>query len=209
MENKVIANFFSDDELRQISEVIQHELATREHVDHFDLYEGMILDKDLVYIKRDLCRLDITNLKMPPNIIQKVTETAKKYYALEKSYVGDITNITYSEYSLKYAPENEIPNLFPHLDYGNSGLILDYQFKSNTNWAIAIEDKEYILNDNEVLFLYPLDQYHWRPKKNWLDNEYVGIIFFDFMTPGLERVPDIEKEKRLRDMMYNVYKENS
>ena len=199
LKNNITKNVFSEEEIQQIKSCIDNELKTREHINHEDLYEGMVLENDKVFIKKNLGRLDIPNLFLPESILLKMFDFATKNNLLDKSYINEISDIRYCRYSGKYGN----PKLEPHLDYGESGLILDYQLESNTSWPITIESVDYILEDNDLIILYPLNQYHWRPNKSWSNDEFLDVIFFDFHTPGLTRNPNHEKEKELRGMVYN------
>jgi hypothetical protein len=70
------------------------------------------------------------------------------------------------------------PLLFPHVDgFDEKRFTFDLQLRSNTDWSIFVEGKEFILKDNEALTFYGTLQEHWRPEKDFQDGEYIDMLF--------------------------------
>ena len=80
-----------------------------------------------------------------------------------------------------YKKEYGEPWLDPHIDFNETNYILDYQFDSNIEWPIIVEGESFILKNNEAVLFSGKDQIHWRPKRKFLDHEYVSMIFFHFI----------------------------
>ena len=196
LDNGHFKNFFSNEEMSEIQKIIDEQFLTRKVVDYYrDTDEGHIYyDENHIVIKRTMGRLDIPLLSLPENILKKVQDFVNENHKLERSEPFCISAVMYAEYNLKYG----VPDLVPHMDYGNCGIKLDYHIDSNIKWPVIIENREYHLDKNDMLFLYPLDQYHWRPKREWSEGEYTKVIFFEFLTPDIERLADLEKEMGLR-----------
>jgi hypothetical protein len=203
MKNIVSSDFFSQEEVSEIKACIQEQLETREHVLWEKEIDKSTYKNDIVKIDSEqLGRLTINGLNFPEHILKKVTK-----YVLENNELSDKAElvsggVTYGEYSSQYGS----PKLQPHLDNGSCGIILDYQLESNTSWPIGVEYDCIKLEDNSAMILYPLTQYHWRPVKNFTDNEYVKMIFFEFHTEGVTRKRSKEKEIALHEFSNNFYK---
>jgi hypothetical protein len=190
IQNNYKENIFTKEEIEHIEKTISDELKNRKHVEWSDSLMGNTHTENLVRIKRDfLGRIEINNLPVSSLIKNKVFQLAKDMYQLKESYPENISGITYVEYNPKYGN----PSLNVHKDNGSCGLILDYQLESNTSWPFGVEESTYNLKNNSMLAMYPLEHYHWRPEINWKDGDFVRLIFFEFFTPGLVKVDDLEK----------------
>ena len=101
-----------------------------------------------------------------------------------KDYVSSYKNEIdwYSFLFVRYSNEFGMPLLSPHCDDHDTNFTIDYQLDSNTNWAITIEDKDYMLVNNSAAIFSPSEQVHWRNHKKFLDGEYVDMLLFYFTT---------------------------
>lgn len=200
MINNKLKDVFTKNERAEIYSSINKELSSRETVEWDDASMGGTHKENLIRIKRKgLGRLEINNLPLPNTIIQKIFRISQQIYQLDVSYPKNISGITYVEYNPKYGE----PVLNVHKDNGTCGLILDYQLESNTSWEFGVEKTLYTLEDNELIAMYPITHYHWRPKKVWNEGEYIKLIFFEFFTPKLEKVED----ENLKNEIINFSKE--
>ena len=197
-KNNYRTNAFTQEEIKQIRDSINNELNTRETVEWDDSTMGGTHDTDLIRIKRNnLGRLEINNLPLPFELRTKIWRIAQEMYQLESSYPKNVSGITYVEYNPKYGT----PVLKIHKDNGSCGLILDYQLESNINWPFGIEEYTYELEDNSLLAMYPITHYHWRPDIEWKDGDFVKLLFFEFFTPGLEKVEDPIKKEEIKNFI--------
>lgn len=191
MINNKEVDVFNEEELEEIRSSINTELSKRETIEWDDSTMGKTHEENFIRIKRNhLGRLEINNLPLSATLREKVWWLAQNMYQLEGSYAKNISGITYVEYNPIYGT----PELNVHKDSGTCGLILDYQLESNTSWDFGVNESLYELKDNEILAMYPLTDYHWRPKKNWNNGEFVKLIFFEFLTPGVQKIEDEEKK---------------
>ena len=93
------------------------------------------------------------------------------------------------------------PMLNPHFDVSDvSTVFLDYQLDSNTMWPIAVEQDVFELENNSALLFESVGNIHYRPIKNFLDKEFVKMLFFRFSTS--KNLPEKTKEdyKRLYEI---------
>ena len=202
--NNYKENVFTAEEIQSLEDSISNELKNRKHVEWSDSLMGNTHTEDLVRIKRDfLGRIEINNLPVSDLIKEKVFQLAKDMYQLDQSFPENISGITYVEYNPKYGK----PSLNVHKDNGSCGLILDYQLDSNTSWPFGVEESTYNLKNNSILAMYPLEHYHWRPDIEWKDEDFVRLIFFEFFTPGLTRLEDLEKYNAVCNFANNFSKE--
>lgn len=106
------------------------------------------------------------------DLTNKVTDIANNVSGNELL----LSSITYVEYNNKYGT----PNLPPHFDGDTNDLIFNFQLESNTSWNLGLDLEVYELEDNSALLFNPNELIHWRPIKEFQDNEYVKMIFFRF-----------------------------
>jgi len=115
---------------------------------------------------------------VPEEIKEKLLNTAKQF-------VDDpdleLTHYQYLDYFGKYG-EGASPNLPPHLDVENyyTKVSIDYQMSSNIDWAIVVEDNNFILNNNDVLVFEAAERIHWREPVLLKENDRCEVIVFHF-----------------------------
>ena len=100
-------------------------------------------------------------------------------------------------YSNKYGYKAK---LFPHYDTRPDEMfVFDLQLKTNEDWGIIVEGKQFNLNDNEALIFSGTQQMHWREKKDLPDSAEINMIFFWFshknVRPTTQAHHDIMKER--------------
>lgn len=156
MINKIVDNFFSDEEINRIKDIIANNIDK--------------LREDDPGLGRD--RLDLGKELLGQSIINKLNNYAQSF---KKSY--SFNGCYYAEYNLKYGN----PELPMHTDQTRSVFTLDYQLDANITWPICVEGKSFILKNNQALSLNVVEQLHWRPKQIFNQGEYVRMIFFHFL----------------------------
>ena len=109
----------------------------------------------------------------------------EKLITLAKQFIDDpdleLTHYQYLDYFGKYG-EGASPNLPPHLDVENyyTKVSIDYQMSSNIDWAIVVEDNNFILNNNDVLVFEAAERIHWREPVLLKENDRCEVIVFHF-----------------------------
>lgn len=193
MHAKVIKNILSDDDINRLTDAINHELKTRPIVDQGTLLHGHDRE-DTVTRVLDFGRIDIKYPKIPQDIIDKVLLIVKEN--VDESYTDLAFDfVIYADYS-KASGGN--PRLRPHFDSAEStGVILDYQLKSNVSWEIKVESDLFDLEDNSGLLFNPLDNIHYRPVKVFSDDDFVRMLFFRFVSSKSFSPITPENQKRL------------
>lgn len=81
----------------------------------------------------------------------------------------------------RYSKEFGIPKLGPHIDEVPSQFTLDYQLDGNIEWPLNIEGEEYLLKNNNALIFEGESVLHWRPKRNFVDGEFLDLMWFQFI----------------------------
>lgn len=123
---------------------------------------------------------------------------------INKIIIGYDTNLVFSSSSyVEYNNLYGIPELPPHFDGDDCDLLLNYQLSSNTVWGIGLNKEIYNLQDNEAVIFSPNEVIHWRPIKNFLNEEYVKMIFFRFQNL---KSPSDNFDKRY-SLDHPIYKE--
>jgi hypothetical protein len=151
-----------------------------------------VLIKDL-FSSEDLVELHrIINLKEHTLDEPDMGRTLHNLDSLQKSYLGkkvikmvsDIVGknlkMTSEGYAV-YKKELGIPSLSPHVDGSFTEYILDYQVDSNIEWPIIVEEEPVFLKDNEAVLFSSKYDFHWRPKKEFNDKDFISMIFFHFV----------------------------
>jgi hypothetical protein len=85
----------------------------------------------------------------------------------------------YVEYNKKYG----FPNLPPHFDGDKNDLIINFQLSSNTSWDLGLNTNLYKIEDNSAIVFNGNTEIHWRPRKEFKNDEYVKMIFMRFFNP--------------------------
>jgi len=148
-----VENVLSEEEINYIEDIIES-------------------NSDLISLQPETGR-NFLQLDLPENIVDKITSIAREKTG--KNLLS--TGRAYSTYSNQYGE----PALHPHVDRNDTKFIFDYQLKSNTNWSIIVEDSEYNLEDNSGIVFEAKNLVHYRPRKKFLDGEYLSMIFFHFI----------------------------
>ena len=99
-----------------------------------------------------------------------------------------------------------MPKLFPHFDgFPEPRLTFDYQIGSNTSWPLVVEDREYVLKDNQALTFSGTHQIHWRVHKDFSETDYLDMIFFHLKQKNA--APNPEGHKDLMQQRKDKYSE--
>lgn len=171
-----IKNLFEPEEKAQIARLIEDEKAKRK-LFVWNEFAGekfpqeIIDDSDYMIQNISLGKI-MFNITIPESIKEKLVKTAK-YLGADVGYFC----ATYTEYSGKYGK----PVLTPHKDRQDFCLI-DYQLDANTSWPLYIDDQEYDLSNNDGLIFFPARSTHGRIEKDFTNDDYVKMIFFDMQV---------------------------
>lgn len=86
-------------------------------------------------------------------------------------------------YSLFSHYEGSEANLWKHVDDNACTYTLDLCVYQSEPWNLWVENKAYLLQENQALAYYGNDQLHWREEFPNKDSQYVAMIFFHFVEP--------------------------
>lgn len=112
----------------------------------------------------------------PDSLLHKVKTFAENFFKVKNLVIFDIVMVDYSN------RDNLVPRLPYHKDNGSiKKYTIDYQYNSNINWALGIDNQEFILNNNDIVTFLGSDQMHGRPDRIFKDGEFVENIFFQFI----------------------------
>lgn len=125
------------------------------------------------------------HIQLPQHIIDKFTKYAEGI-AGESLVLKEYNFSRYQKTVSNCGKYTFYPLLFPHTDevFNESRLTLDYQIGSNVSWGITVDNWEseatYTLKDNQLLSFSGSHQVHWRPKREFVDGEFLEAIFLHF-----------------------------
>lgn len=113
---------------------------------------------------------------MPDHIVNKIVEKAQS-----------TTDIPIVLRELSFARYETVKDgvevkLTPHRDetFREPRLTVDIQLRSNIDWPISVEGRDYQLKDNQALTFAGTHQVHWRPKIEFKDDNFLDMIFCHF-----------------------------
>lgn len=196
MKPKIINNILSDEEKSSILFAIQEELASRPIIKE-DRPTSTEHPNDAILYWKDFGRIDVRYPKISQDVIDKVFNIVKEN--ADPTFIDlAFQFIIYAEYSPKTGGN---PMLNPHFDVSDTTtILLDYQLESNTIWPINIENDSFKLNDNDGLMFESVNSIHYRPRKNFLENEFIKMLFFRFSSSKELIAKTQEDYKRLNEI---------
>ena len=168
--NQIFRNFYTPEERVRLEQYIESSVrGSHKYSIEYALgrYYGVIEDK----LKTDEA---IGNI--PKDILDKTKKFAQDHFGTKELVAFDIIII-------KYCNDNGfIPQLGMHLDGGAlTKYTIDYQYKSNIDWPVMVEENEFDLQDNDMVTFIGTKQKHGRKNREFADGEFVENIFFQFI----------------------------
>lgn len=125
------------------------------------------------------------HIQLPENIIEKLTRYAESVAGVPLK-LEEYNFSRYEKVTSSCGKYTFNPLLFPHTDeaFKSDRFTFDYQIRSNVSWAITVDNWEtetdYTLKDNQALTFSGTHQVHWRPKRDFVDGEFMELIFLHF-----------------------------
>ena len=155
MNNQVFSNIFDIDTINNLKQ-LKNSIDGR-------------IDKNKGRIIRPIPNISL----LPKEVVTILTNKASELYNKNlKLYAA-----AFGQYSKEFGD----PKLTPHIDEVPSQFTIDYQLDGNVDWSIVIEGNEYWLKNNSILTFEGENVLHWRPKKEFSDNEFLDLIWFQFI----------------------------
>jgi hypothetical protein len=164
LKNVIIENILTQEEINTILEIVSKTQSQNFH-------------NELAY--------NSWHIQLPESIINKFTEHAESIAGI-KLKLEEYNFSRYEKITSSCGKYIFNPLLFPHTDeaFMSDRFTLDYQVRSNVSWPITVDNWEteidYTLKDNEALTFSGTHQVHWRPKKDFIEGEFLELIFMHF-----------------------------
>jgi len=155
-KNIIIKDFFSESEIEDIYRHVSETPDDKKHLvdsfGHVAYFSGL-----------------------PDNVIKKIEQVAAQNYDKKIR----LEAVCYARYSLEHGIK---PKLFPHYDdtFEDPRLTVDIQLRASKPWAIVVEGRPYVLENNQALTFSGTHQIHWREKTVFESDDYVDMIFCHF-----------------------------
>lgn len=180
MENRIIYNVFTEDEIK-------------------DIESAASLKKDDTEIQTFLgrTRLDYSFNdidKLPKSLLNKANSLIKEFSDQDKR------NYSFRYFTLvEYNNEFGMPQLGPHKDTcAFTGTIL-CQLESNVSWDLYVDGVPYTLVHNSALLLNARDQDHWRMHKEFNEGDYLKMVFLHYLD-----LDDPEMNEATPDQLHEI-----
>ncbi len=154
-EPKIIKNVFNDEEYKKLRTYLYNKPKLKEDFD--PEFERYCFDDSLL------------------------NQYAEKLIPLARNTFNSETLL--SSYALFVHYEGKNPSLFAHKDDNACTYTIDMCVYQTEPWALIVDDKSYLLYENEALAYYGNDQMHGRDKFPNPNSQHVAMIFFHFVEP--------------------------
>ncbi len=198
MNKNIYKDVFTSDEILNIKDTLNF-IINRSSIIEFE--DQVIFDpkpnERYVYLNQG--RKDLFFIEFDKNINDKVTQIAHDYSGNKDL---SLVAIQYTEYvgNLKGNP-----SLGMHYDGGGCDFILDYQLNGNISWGLGVEEDVYTINSNELLVLHPASRIHYRPKKRFLEEDFLQMLFFKFFEKSEPNPVKVEIDSDRMNKIEYVY----
>jgi hypothetical protein len=152
---KIIKNVFNNEDFLKIQE---HLKSKTRNSQNFEPFFGRYICSDTV-----------------------IEEYLHKLVPIAKEIFDSKTLIP--SYALFAHYEGKNASLFSHVDDNACTYTLDMCLYQNDTWELYVNEKPYVLNENEALAYYGNDQIHRRDPIPNPESQHVAMVFFHFVEP--------------------------
>jgi hypothetical protein len=213
--NVIVENFFTDDQIKRLYDIVENTTYTtfqqylsyiswhiqlpQDIIDEVTKTAESIVGEGLVLSEYNFSRYQ--KIKMSEDILEKNLILAEYDVLKDQSIVSNDKKILFN------------PLLYPHIDEAFAGkrFTVDVQLKSNVSWDIVVDnwksEQLFNLKDNQALTFSGTHQVHWRPKKDFKDEEFLEALFLHFV-PKYDNFKSEEEKKEIlsrRDYKYDMW----
>jgi hypothetical protein len=160
------------------------------------IYSGIDLNEKKQTTTVDLYAQKVWFINLPEKIKDTVTKLARGIYQQNVN----LEEISFARYSKEYG---QFPNLTPHYDntFLEQRVTIDVQLRSNIDWPIVIQGREFTLKDNEALTFSGTHQVHWRKNQIFKDDDFIEMLFCHFSLEDKKIITIEDKIKIEKRMM--------
>ena len=197
----LIDNFFTEEHLNHITDFIDGQVNKNVN-NNKEMYSGFEKNEKLGCFTYTFKKDDITATR------EYVSEQIKKI--LNISARPNAIDLKYQRYTPKTG--NFSPELKPHVDRIDETHYLSFSLPINNKevWPIYLDIEKYVIKNNQALFFNVSNTIHWRPKKEFLENQHYDVLIFRFsdvdnkilIESGLL---DKLEEKRMKILYHSYY----
>ncbi len=95
----------------------------------------------------------------------------------------------------RYTKESgEIPSLMPHCDRSetHTGYMVTVELESTLDWDYYVEDEKFEMKKNQAIWFSGTHQAHWRPDKEFGDDDYYDILLFQTHSGNDQEALDMD-----------------
>jgi hypothetical protein len=180
IENKILDNILTQEQIDRIYKAV--EICPKEKIQNSNPWGQTVF-----YIKEFDSKFNGAE-----DIYNAIEDRVEKAYGKRIP----ITAIQFARYD---TTAHSMPNLDFHIDsvFTKPMLTFDIQIKSTIDWPIIVNEKEYILKDNQALTFSGTHQVHSRKKVEFKADDVCDMIFCHLEHIDMK---DISKEFRKKMM---------
>lgn len=126
----------------------------------------------------------VSNFDMPASALNKIIKHCEEISGTSGLILEAYQFSRYEKFSRDDGSVSN-PRLVAHYDgFPEPRFTFDYQIRSNTSWPLFVEEREFVLKDNQALTFSGTHQIHWRAKKDFVPGEFIDMIFCHLSLPG-------------------------
>ena len=177
MENKIIYNVFSKEEIQDIL------LANEKRDDTKEIQD---------FLGRTRLDYDRNSLDLLPESLTAKAEKLAKDFLNHDGKEFKFWYYSFVEYNNEYGE----PRLGPHKDQAPFTASLLCQIESNVNWDVYVEGIPYSLEDNSALTVNVRDQDHWRMETKFKEGQFLKMAFFHYINED-DKVLNVATKEQL------------
>jgi hypothetical protein len=176
---------FDYKDLPQYKELI----STQEYIPNSDfnpvIVDNVLEQKDIDHIMNQIDNYPLEEIKIQrwggQGVYDKIVpepHVKEKLTKIMSDIIGEPMILEQASV-VKYNPKfNFLVKLFPHYDTRPVEMfIMDIQLKTNEDWGVVVEGKQFNLKDNQSLIFSGTNQMHWREKKVLPANTDINMMF--------------------------------
>lgn len=185
--------------LNNLANVVVKTVFTEKEIS--DIYNIVSSTKETDFVKS--LGYNTWHIELPKEIEKKLEDLVSNMYG-RQVVLSEYNFSRYEKTKSNCQKYTYWPLLFPHTDeaFDSPRITLDIQLKANMDWGVTVDnsgsESTYTLKDNQALTFSGTHQVHWRPVREFIDGEYMEMIFCHFKVVGMEDPLTVEHINNMR-----------
>ena len=194
----LVNNFFTEQHINHITEFIDSQIS-KNIKNGKDEYFGFESNYELGCFTYTFSKESIKPTR------EYVTQEIKRILGVDIH--PKFIDLKYQRYTSKTG--NSSPELRPHVDKIDDKHYMSFSLPINNkeNWPVYLDKEKYDIQNNQALFFNVSNTIHWRPKKEFREEEYYDVLILRFYDSGnpIFIDPDLAKQIEIKAKSFRTY----